>query len=337
NPHPGHLMAYTFNLPNQGGGYWASEDVVNATVNPLGSTADGYVRLPDLNSAGLGNLTVTLHLADNRYSGGTSNMDGGEAIEVQAAFDANIGGTDLLAGTYTTVGRFIAASDGSLRQDTNLDGSSNDAADTGSPELTPTFTPYTFDILGSGNTLSVQVVVIGTSGSEEVAFDSVKVDGAVVGDPPVLANIEGTVLTYTEGDPATQITNTITVSDNDDTDLESATIQLTTGYHPAEDVLSVIGTLPTGITAGAFNAGDGSLTLSGTASLADYQTALRQIGYENTAAPNPSIIPNRTVAFQVNDGMSNSNIETRDIDVQGVVAAADMPYCEDFNTDGEGV
>ena len=328
NPHPGQAGTYTFNLPQQGGGYWVSEDVEN-TDNPLGATAPGIVRLPDLNSSGLANLSVTAHLAMNVTG---TQFEGSEAIEVQVAFDGNTGGTDLLAGTYQTVGRFIENGTGVLQQDTDLDGTANG----GAPTLSSTFSEQTFPITGTGSTLSVQILVLDTEGNEVLAFDSVKVNGESVGDPPVLANIEGTVLNFTEGDPLTQVSGTITATDADDVNLESALIEITVGYNSAEDILGVVGVLPAGITATPFNPGTGQLILTGTASVASYQTALRQIGYQNTATPNPDQFVSRTVVYQVSDGVSNSNFQSRVISVIEVVPQASMPYCETFDTDGEG-
>src|SRR5581483_10164041 len=91
-------------------------------------------------------------------------------------------------------------------------------------------------------------------------------------DPPVLAGIEGTTLTYTENDPATAITAALTSTDPDNTNLTSASVAITTNYFSGEDVLSFTNQL--GIT-GSFNAGTGVLTLSGTSSVANYQAALR--------------------------------------------------------------
>ena len=66
------------------------------------------------------------------------------------------------------------------------------------------------------------------------------------------------------------------------------------------DVLSVAGSLPAGITASSYDAITGVLTLSGPASLADYQTALHQVVYSNTLAT-PSTA-DRGIQVTVNDG-----------------------------------
>ena len=57
-----------------------------------------------------------------------------------------------------------------------------------------------------------------------------------VNDAPVESTIEGTNVAYTENDPATQITNTISIADLDDTNIESAVVQITGNYVNGEDV-----------------------------------------------------------------------------------------------------
>ncbi len=134
--------------------------------------------------------------------------------------------------------------------------------------------------------------------------------------PPVLANIEMSAAAFMEDGGAIQITATITASDPDDVNLESGIIQITGAYVMGEDLLSVSGVLPGGIAAGAFNAANGSITLTGTSSVANYQTALRQIQYNNSSQ-DPNTMT-RTVSFTVNDGDINSNTITRDISVTAV-------------------
>ena len=68
--------------------------------------------------------------------------------------------------------------------------------------------------------------------------------------------------------------------------------------------MSVIGTLPTGITASAYDPSTGVLTLSGAATLAAYQAALRQIAFSNSS-PIPSAT-DRIVNIVVNDGAASS-------------------------------
>ncbi len=131
-----------------------------------------------------------------------------------------------------------------------------------------------------------------------------------VNDAPVEASIEGSALGYTENDGAVAITSTIAITDVDDTNIESAVVQITSNYANGQDVLAF--TNQNGIT-GSWNATNGTLSLTGSATLAQYQAALRSITYTNTS-DNPSTAT-RTVSFTVNDGDANSNTQTRDINI----------------------
>src|SRR4030043_856099 len=76
--------------------------------------------------------------------------------------------------------------------------------------------------------------------------------------PPVLAGIEGTPITYTEGQGEVFITSAITVNDVDDLMLESASVQISAGYVSTEDVLRFNN--QSGIT-GTWTAGTGTMNL----------------------------------------------------------------------------
>ncbi|MEZ6107149.1 MAG: cadherin-like domain-containing protein [Pirellulaceae bacterium] len=134
-----------------------------------------------------------------------------------------------------------------------------------------------------------------------------------VNDAPVEAAIEGTPLAYTENDGAVAITSSIAITDVDDTNIESAVVQITSNYVNGEDLLAFVD--QNGIT-GSWNATNGTLTLSGSATLAQYEAALRGVTFENTSE-DPSTAT-RTVSFTVHDGDANSNTLTRDIDVAAV-------------------
>src|SRR5205085_9681144 len=95
----------------------------------------------------------------------------------------------------------------------------------------------------------------------------------------------------------------------------AAIIQTTDSTRP-QDVLGF--TTQNGIS-GVYTAASCLLTLSGSASLANYQTALRSVTYSNSSN-NPSTTT-RTVTFRVDDGAPNnhlSNTQTRDITVSAV-------------------
>ncbi|MHC5828546.1 MAG: hypothetical protein ACYT04_74780, partial [Nostoc sp.] len=131
-----------------------------------------------------------------------------------------------------------------------------------------------------------------------------------VNDAPV-TTATNTPLTYTENDPATAIDSGITVSDVDSTNLSSATVKFTNGFDATEDTLAfsnqngIIGTYTNGV-----------LTLTGSATVAQYQTALQSVTYQNSS-DNPSTTA-RTISFVVNDGSLDSNPATRDINITAV-------------------
>ncbi len=134
-----------------------------------------------------------------------------------------------------------------------------------------------------------------------------------VNDAPVEASIEGSALGYTENAGAVAITSTIAISDVDDTHIESAVVQITGNYANGQDVLAF--TNQNGIT-GSWNATNGTLTLSGSATLGQYEAALRSITYTNTS--DNASTATRTVSFTVNDGSANSNTQTRDFNITAV-------------------
>ncbi|MEZ5598532.1 MAG: hypothetical protein R3E84_19515, partial [Pseudomonadales bacterium] len=185
----------------------------------------------------------------------------------------------------------------------------------------------TFDVVFSGVTVSADDRVSATAtvivNPGQVGVDDLAAYGstselalnlpAVDNVAPVLASIEGAALAYTENDPATVITANLAVSDLNDGNLASAVVQITGNYVNGEDVLTFVD--QNGIT-GTWVAGTGTLTLSGTSSVANYQAALRSITYTNTSE-NPSTTT-RTISFTVDDGSTSSNTQTRDITVTPV-------------------
>lgn len=146
---------------------------------------------------------------------------------------------------------------------------------------------------------------------------------------PILADIESGDLAYTEGSGAVEITSAITVSDIDDTNIESATISITANYFLGEDFLDFT---DTGNISGSFASGSGILTLTGSDTKANYQTALRAVTYENTSSDPVNL--DRTISFVINDGDNNSNTQSRDVTVATVnskpvlssIESSNIPY-----------
>ena len=94
----------------------------------------------------------------------------------------------------------------------------------------------------------------------------------------------------------------VSLADVDDTQIDRAVISISGGF-VSGDRLNFINQL--GIT-GSYNAGTGVLTLTGTTSLANYQTALRSIGFDSTS-DNPGS-GTRTISWTVRDVNAESAI-----------------------------
>ena len=118
-------------------------------------------------------------------------------------------------------------------------------------------------------------------------------------------------ISYTENDPPTVIDGGVTVTDGDSANLASGSVAITTGFVAGQDTLAF--TNQNGITSN-YNSGTGVLTLTGSSSVANYQTALRSVTYQNTS-DDPTA--SRVVTFTVNDGFSSGSA-TRGISITAV-------------------
>jgi hypothetical protein len=140
-----------------------------------------------------------------------------------------------------------------------------------------------------------------------------------VNDKPVL-DASDDALAYTEGDGAVAVDSGITAADADSDTLSGATVEISAGFAEGEDALAFADTAEID---GDYNASTGVLTLTGTASVADYQAALGSVTYENSSdAPTTDA---RTVTFQADDGSTTDNLSdpvTRDV---AVTASNDAP------------
>jgi len=131
--------------------------------------------------------------------------------------------------------------------------------------------------------------------------------------------------TFTEGGGGVAIADTdVAITDVDDANIESATITIT---DVETDDLLIVGTLPTGITAGSYDSVAGTITLSGSASLADYQQAIRAIQFDNVG---DSTGTSRTIEVTINDGDANSNtaVSTVNINTLPTVSIDDVSVQE---------
>lgn len=170
----------------------------------------------------------------------------------------------------------------------------------------------------SDPTEATRTISFSVNDGENVSnIDSIDVQVIAVNSPPVLSGLETENIFY-ESDPIF-LTENITVSDPDDTDIEGATISITQNFDSSQDELNYSSIF--GIS-GSFNSGSGTLTLSGTASFEDYQTAIRSITYSNSS-PNATG-PNREISFSVTDGNESSDVLTRNLVVNEIQALSGL-------------
>ena len=129
-----------------------------------------------------------------------------------------------------------------------------------------------------------------------------------------LTNLESTNIAYTESDNATAITALLEVVNPSTEDISGATVTISSGFVSSEDVLGFV--TQNGIT-GSFNSTTGVLTLTGTTTIANYQTALRTITYDNTNDSDPSTT-NRVLDIVVTDSVATSVAVQRTIALTAV-------------------
>ena len=130
--------------------------------------------------------------------------------------------------------------------------------------------------------------------------------------PTVLTN-SATALTYNENDPAVAILPGLTIVDSDNINLQSATIKISTNFQPTEDKLlfTTFGKIK-----GIFQVATGTLVLSGSDTVDNYQKALRTIQYVNSSEK-PSAL-NRTISVTVSDGLASSPVVARTLNVKPI-------------------
>jgi VCBS repeat-containing protein len=277
---------------------------VNAVPGSIAVTEDVAsaitgISISDIDASG-SNVNVTLGVP-----AGTLAATSGGGVTVSGSGT----GTLVLSGTQANINSFIAGSG----------------------------VNYTTALNASGTVvLTVSTSDLGNTGSGGILtdVDTVTLNITAVNDAPELdldASSGGTgyVAAYTENGVGVQITDSDQVLTDDATNLASATVTLTNWQ--AGDVLA-IGSIPAGISYTLSGPNSNILTLSGTATVADYKVALRAITYASTS-DNPSTTP-RSITVVVNDGLVNSNVATTTVNV---TAVNDAPVLDlDGSTSGTG-
>jgi uncharacterized repeat protein (TIGR01451 family) len=171
---------------------------------------------------------------------------------------------------------------------------------------------------GTTYTLTIRIADAGDAAYDSAVFVSTS---TVLNNPPALdlsavASGTGFTNTWAEGNPGVAIAAADDKITDDGTTISSATITISNLV--AGDLLAA-GALPAGITASAYNSGTGTITLTGVATLAQYQTALQAVLYSSTAT-NP-VGPDKLINVVVNDGVDPSNTAVATIKIASLTVA----------------
>nr|WP_321265742.1 Ig-like domain-containing protein [uncultured Sulfurimonas sp.] len=169
---------------------------------------------------------------------------------------------------------------------------------------------YDYLAVGESQDVVVSYTMSDEHGVESTSTATIKVTGT--NDAPLLEG--SSEVTFVEDGSAQIINSDITLSDIDDANIESATVEIT-NYVDGQDSLVFVD--QNGIS-GSFE--DGVLTLSGDATKEQYEEALESVKYSNSS-DNPDL-SDRNIEFKVSDGENESVAITSTVNV---VAVNDAP------------
>jgi uncharacterized repeat protein (TIGR01451 family) len=270
-------------------------------VTGLGSPVANLL-VPDLALGPSPDLTIT-----STHAGNFTQGDVGDTyiITVTNSGTSPTSGlvtvSDLLPAGLTATGVSGAGWSGNLG---TLTASRNDALPPGA-----SYPPLEITVnVATSASASVTNTAVVSGGGEVITANDSATDPTAINEPPLLSGIETDPLNYIPGNPPQALTAAVAVTDAESTTLAGATIWISGDYKNGEDVLSFTNT--PNIT-GTWQAATGTLTLTGTDTLANYQAALRSVTYQDAIA-NPDIGV-RTVSIQVQDTLAGSNVLTRQI------------------------
>ncbi|WP_175425636.1 DUF4347 domain-containing protein [Trinickia violacea] len=288
--------------------------VLSQTVEDYTSAAATSLNTGDVTSFTLDGITYTYNIANNTTVGPDSNLqllsdENGSSESLVVNQDGVTGLTSITITMADGENFKMSSLDIDVVANTNVlieaNGSTNNDISLASNNV---YVTQTVDLTTDSAFNSVNSITI--------TFDSGSIInlGHLVYEEALGITATGGATTFTSADshsgtPVT-VDSGVTVSDIESTTISSASVAMTGGFQSGQDVLGF--TSQNGIT-GAYNATTGVLTLTGTATIAQYQAALESVTYLDTAAtPNTSA---RTISFSVNDGISSSTTVTKTVDV----------------------
>jgi hypothetical protein len=250
--------------------------------------------------------------------------------DASKTFNFNIKATDNLGSETTTAFDIVVSSDGdkpvvygqailTTNEDQSIDISDGHLIVTDKNGVYPS--GHTFQMSsGTNHSISGNTIVPNENFNGTLIVPTTVSDGSLTSNPfnltvsvtpvddaPVVSGIEAGTLAYTENGGAVAISSSITVTDAENDNLNGATVAISANYDTGKDFLDYTET--NGITGSYEN---GTLTLSGNASPANYTAALRAVMFRNDS-DNPSSLQ-RTVTFTIAGG----SFQTRALSVTPV-------------------
>jgi len=283
---------------NPATGYTGGDSFTYKITDTDGGISSATVTINVL--AGLPTVTVT---ATDPWASEAGNDPGLLTVDLGTAYyDQDVTVTYSVSGTaaapadYTTLTGSVTVYAGQQTATINVAGIVDDALVEGSE--------------------TVVVTLSGASGGHSFSTTPAAVtilDNDAANSPPVLSGLDN--MAYTEGNGAVVIDTGITLTDSDSPNMASATIKITGNYHSGDDFLSIAATDLIGAVS-SWDGATGTLTLTGTTSLANYVSMLEHLKYANTSGdPHTDL---RTVTWTVNDGTDASAPQTSTITVTAV-------------------
>ena len=290
---------------SNGGVFAAAVSGTNVTVETLLATSPPAVTAGSTVSFTGGGSAVTLDSGLTVTDASSSTL-ATATVSIGSGF---VGGDTLNFSGQNGISGFYNAATGVL----TLSGTASVANyQSALNSITYSFSPANGNPTGGGSqaTRTISWVVNdGTNSSSSAATSTLD----VVHAPPTVS--AGATATFTGGGAAATLDGALTVSDPDSGgNLTGATVSIGSGF-VSGDLLNFSN--QNGIT-GSYNASAGVLVMSGTASVAAYQTALGSITYSFTAGGDPTGgggHTSRTVDWVVNDGVASNTVATSTLDV----------------------
>ncbi|ROZ61503.1 hypothetical protein, partial [Ramlibacter sp. WS9] len=244
----------------------AGSSAVSYTEDAAPTTLIGGLTVTDVDSANIGAATVTI----------SNGFVSGQDVLTFTNSGGITGNYNAAAGVLTASGVATKAQYQTFLQNVGYQNSSQNPN-------TPART-VTFQVNDGGGVNNLSNTVTST------------VSVVSVNDAPTITGAGGPAAAFTENGAALVIDSTLALADPESNSITGATVAITSNFAGTQDVLAFTNIL--GIT-GNYNSGTGVLTLSGTQTLANYETALESVTYQNTS-DDPSSAA-RTVTWTVTD------------------------------------